>query len=845
MDEKKSLNELLEQATSENCEKLVSVAAPVFEPKQETPPLSTVIARPEEKLPSDEPLINLDAEAQELIERYSQKPREEADSKSSTGSLRDSLNAQMEKDKELLKYYKTGSITHRNSKVNELYTIINDTSGTLAAKQDTAVSRSAHFSDPEDIPKMPVFKQQKLFFPDDTATIELEQESASASDKDSEYDELGNKILSGEINFAEDTDDSQLTFADTEQIGASSESQQRDKKDIDLLLALNMMDSDSDEVSEELRDIYNNKGVKKEKGKKQKTEKQDAAPFEYKDREQNAEISELLRRAISKSRLKLVFSVIIALAVLYLELASPDSALHPAFLRPGRYGTLYALVDLQLLFLMVITLLDSVVKGCVGLFTRKPSAETILFVSSTVAAAYTAVTAFIDPSAESFGMFCFPAAVCGVVCAFIKYLQCIKDNNCFNTVSSKSPKFVAEKLDNTAREGTAFYEYLLEDSRLYTVKRTTFVDGFFRRLNTRPEGEDLFGFLSAVVIIAGAALFGLQLYLGKPIYEAFAMFTKCVMFCLPFSAFFIISLPVITANYRAKRCGSAFIGNAVGEEYSEAAVISFADTEVFPSSLVKITSIRVFGELGIDRIIYDLAKVFDFLGGPLKKVTRDVLSGQDISYNSARIIESASDGVCAVIDGNEMFLGKKSYMRRYRFETPYDDGDEKFEDGNGSIMYVTSGDKLIAKVYIRYTISNQFNNLLKNLYKAGMCVGIKTVDPNINTALMERTVRFKKCPISILKSGDVHDVEGTSERIDSGVVTTASLHTFLKMFIVCDKIRHVTKSNGIINVLSVALSFFVVFFLAFTGGLAGIQSYYPVLYQLLWLLPIGVISLLL
>ena len=58
-------------------------------------------------------------------------------------------------------------------------------------------------------------------------------------------------------------------------------------------------------------------------------------------------------------------------------------------------------------------------------------------------------------------------------------------------------------------------------------------------------------------------------------------------------------------------------------------------------------------------------------------------------------------------------------------------------------MLVTMNDMLIAKVYVRYRISEQFNSLLRDMYRAGMCVGIKTVDPNITTALLERTVRYK------------------------------------------------------------------------------------------------------
>ena len=198
-----------------------------------------------------------------------------------------------------------------------------------------------------------------------------------------------------------------------------------------------------------------------------------------------------------------------------------------------------------------------------------------------------------------------------------------------------------------------------------------------------------------------------------------------------------------------------------------------------------------------------------------------------------------------VINGNEMFLGKRDYMRRYRYDAPYDNSDAAFERKNGSVMFVVKGGQLIAKVYIKYHINPQFNSLLRDLYKAGMCVGIKTTDPNITGDLIEKSVKFKKTPISILKAGDVSDVEAECERVDSGIVANASLHTFLKMFIVCDKVRHVTKANGILNMLSLAVAFFVSLFLALTGQLIGLPSWYPAVFQLMWIIPVGVVSFLL
>lgn len=848
MEEKKpSLSELLENANAENQRQINDKAG--FEP--DLPVKTELDIKSDSAVTEDTAESAAVSEEDEIIDKYSQRVKTDTDPRTSTANLRESLAALMEKDKDLVSYYNNGE--RKNKKFDELYTLINTASISNVKHRSTEFPKEAdsHFVSEEQVEKPAQYKQQKLFGGDETLTFKTAADTGDVISYDEEYEKLGKKIENGEISFTEEENEDQLTLTDDtpaivrpddEQEKKNAEDQEkRDKKDFDLMYALQMMDEDEEKAHE--RDSDAPKILSRRERRRKNKE---AAPqYEYTERSQNGAIDDMLRQRIKDSRKRTVFTGIILLAILYLELSTKGSSWHPSFLQPGRNGILYILIDLQMLFFGGIVMRESILNGFISLARRKPTAESVMSVSCLISAAYSIVTLFTDRSAISYGLICLPAAASLFSCALIDFMTAVKDAGCFKIIADQHPKYVAEKLRNTAREGTEFYKYLLDDSELYTVKRSDFVDGFFSRINRRPEGEDLFGFLITLIIIAAGALLGLQLYLGKPPYEAYTSFSKLAAFALPVSAFFIINLPAISANLTAKKHGSALIGRAVGEEYADASVISFADTEVYPSSEVRIISIKTYGEYRIDQIIGDLAKVFKFVGGPLKKVTAKMVSGIDIDYRSARLIESASDGICVVIDGNEMFLGKKSYLRRYRFETPSNPKDEQFEQSGGSIMYVTTNDMLIAKVYIKYKISKQFNALLRDMYRAGMCVGIKTVDPNITTSLLEHTISYKKCPISILKAGDVADVEGRCERIDSGIVSTSSLHTFLRMFIICDKVRHVTRSNAIINVLSVALAFFVSFFLAITGELVGVSSFYPVLFQLLWLLPIGVISFIL
>jgi cation transport ATPase len=313
---------------------------------------------------------------------------------------------------------------------------------------------------------------------------------------------------------------------------------------------------------------------------------------------------------------------------------------------------------------------------------------------------------------------------------------------------------------------------------------------------------------------------------------------------VPATAFFVFTLPTVSANRVGVKHSTAFIGNAIAEEYATASVLSFADTEVYPASLVKITNIRMYGDFRIDGVLTDMAKVFKYVGGPLSKVLSATLSEQVEDPTAIRVIESANDGLCVAMDGHNYFLGKRSYMRRYRFETPVDEGDDQYDRRGGSVMYVVVDEKLAAKLYIKYTLNPLFDSLLRDMYKAGLCLGVKTLDPNINNDMISSQVQFKKCPISVLRGTDPEEVMGEVENATSGIVCNSTLHNFLKMFSLCDKARHATKSNIIISVVSVILSFAAVAFLSITDGIGAITSVHAVCFQLFWLLPIWLISFL-
>jgi len=263
------------------------------------------------------------------------------------------------------------------------------------------------------------------------------------------------------------------------------------------------------------------------------------------------------------------------------------------------------------------------------------------------------------------------------------------------------------------------------------------------------------------------------------------------------------------------------------------------------NSRIQITSFRTYGDFRIDRVLIELSKIFSYVGGPLEKVLSSTITEPVEPAQYIRVLESASDGLRVVLDGKEYFIGKRAYMRRYRFEAPKDEIDDMYENSVGSVMFVSVGDRLAVKLYVKYSINPLFDELLRDMNKSGLCVGIKTLDPNINNELLANGIKYKKCPIAILKAGNPEDMTKVSKEIDSGIVTNSGLHNFLKVFALCDKTRHIIKSNGMICVIGTLLSLAAACFIIFTGDTSAIPSLYTALFQLAWVLPVWLLSMIL
>lgn len=620
-----------------------------------------------------------------------------------------------------------------------------------------------------------------------------------------------------------------------------------DETDANLMLAFGMEDelekAMGKENAERLRSDME-KSIPEDQIKKKKVREE--KPGELREFITPAEakgIFENYKTAFGKNALSLFAMAAVVIVLFFYENIITLGGHLPDALNPVYYPVVNVMVGLQFLFIGAGIAYRSLIKGIRGLIDRKPVPESFIPLILLVSVIFAVCVCFFSPDVTPV-TFNFPASLCLLFAVLNERMDLRREIMSFNIISSKRTKFALEKLElgDAELETKAFDKFLPKQPAVFKINKTGFIDGYFRRTKAYPSTKlVLKAFIPASAAIAAASLV-MGAILLRDWQSAVMLAYTAFFFSLPATVFIAFGLPAFRASRLAFAENSAFVGESALDEYTTAGSISFDDREVFPTAGVKLRSVKVFGSGRIDTVIYNVASIYSVLGGPLSDVlnvaTADLGRSED-----TEILSVDNEGVEALVDGKHLYAGKADYLRKNGYVPVSDPDDEEIVSGGEiSIMYLVCDDEVIAKLYIRYRIDPGFEVTVKRLYKSGICVGIKTVDPNINDEMLSTKIKLAKYPVRVLKYSDISGSRRGSDRTDSGIVSKKSAKALLSVFTLCDRIKHVTKTNIAVDIITMITGLAVCIATAVIGSVVSVPSLYVALFQLFWLIPVYLMS---
>ncbi len=595
----------------------------------------------------------------------------------------------------------------------------------------------------------------------------------------------------------------------------------------------------------------------------EQTESDDAEPEEKKPEKKKSEHKKIARelgvyeeidmsdlgavnagktRYYTKKRNALIslFCVTLLMLVgLYVELAPIASLPHFEILSPEN-PAVYALVDLQILCFGAICMLESLERGLFAIVDKRFSPASCAFVIAAVSALQAVLTAIFGAGADGVRLFCSVGMLSLFMLCAADYLRASADYKAYKIASSASNKFGAFEISTTDAECEPFASHIdLDGAKAITVKKGTVYEGFVERNERRPEGEKKLGRLAAVVAIVAVVVGVFMSVATKSVYDGVTSAAIVLISSLPINVFFVSSLPKYLAAKKGKQSGAALIGQNASEEYKGLSVVTFDDTEVFLPKDVRISSIKTYSGMALDEAVVLMSKIYGKIGGPLSKIFAKMVDAE-IGKSEFELEKVYPDALWVKVDGKNICLATSSYLSANGIKIISDSVDTAFEQSHGSILYLVSLNRVMAKFYIKYSVNPNFERTLKELHEANLCIGIKTLDPCINNDLVFGCLEKANYALSVVKGTGEKDIPGVCETVNSGVIALGSVHNFLEMLLLCERTGRNVKINNVIKLISTVLC--LVLSTAFVLSNSALNVIFCLIIQIFWLLPVAVIS---
>lgn len=559
---------------------------------------------------------------------------------------------------------------------------------------------------------------------------------------------------------------------------------------------------------------------------------------EYVNHEQAKKIMGRFRRESNRVLLRLIITAVLSFLIFYTDLA-PVTGLNllPAIFMPPAYNVVFVLLQMQLLFFIILVNNRSLFDGITALFSGAPNVNTVSFTATTVIIIHDVVTMLSCSSDFTVCVYNGVCALCILAGLVGEYLGLKTKMSSFKAASGKSGKYVITSISEGASETEVFRDYA-DDLRgeMYCVSKTKFPAGVMNKLNCTNPVEKTIKYVLPAALAMSAVFFFVTLKSGG--YDAFHAFTLCFSMCMPISLFLAAFYPSAKAQMILEHSGTAILGAESCEKLAKMGVMSFNDSDVFPSTGIKVNNVNIYGNNRIDHVVYYAAGAFAKLGGPLKDVFSSATDDGAGSCENVTMLEIMPDGFTMKADGKTVIIGKATYLRRKGFLTETTQADSVYESKSGRIMYMAYDGAIAAKFYIKYTMDPEFDLLLQKADSIGLYVGIRSYDPNIDDSLLAHTLNLKKYPVKVVKLSFADDFITESETCDCPAVSKGAKggsKALLSAVMLASKIRSVRTLNIIATFVAIAAAAVIMALLITAGTFISTFALYPILFQILWI----------
>lgn len=561
------------------------------------------------------------------------------------------------------------------------------------------------------------------------------------------------------------------------------------------------------------------------KNHKAKTEQKPAGDqpvgTEYTSHGQDAGIKQDCRRRVLEAGFRLAGTVFIALLLGLLENLGFFGVHIPGIPSPSS-PVYFSLLAGALLACATAMSYSSLAGGLCGIYRFYPEPHSLSALAVVLAVVHNLAIIIIRP--EQAQLYNFPAALCLVMSALSELLDTLREKKTFEVISSDERRYGLQRAKSAG-----------EKIPVYNVRCSKFTSGYVRRTNTKKKGIYLLNYTLVPALVVGGVMAIITEASTADAAATLTALVATVFICLPVPVL-LLALPPAYAVARLKKQGCALVGLLGVEEYSKEKLIVFEDSAMFPVQCIRTKGIKLYDGFEIYDVLMKVGSLFCVIGGPLG----EIFEGGSERYrrlSDVKLIRVERGGVEAQVGGLQMICGNYDFVEKYGIYPKRNPRDEQLlAAGEVSIIYIAIDRRAAARLYIDYRVDPIFEEAARRLAACNCRVAIRTCDPGIDEAMLERKRSEAACRVEIIRTAP--GGREPEETVDSGIVALGSPYKLAAPLCAVAKLSKVRRRTLAMSLGVFILNILLTALLAVTGLVTYAVSGFVGLYMLLWTLPV-------
>jgi hypothetical protein len=477
--------------------------------------------------------------------------------------------------------------------------------------------------------------------------------------------------------------------------------------------------------------------------------------------------------------------------------------------------------------------------GIISVVKMSPDPHAMTFFAASAALICNIVMIIVRP--ENVMTYNFPATLFIVVTLMSELVTVCREMNSFAVVSAEGIRYSPE------REARMFEEKYNsrtsakvggQNRRVYNIVTSRFSEGYFRRTNEKKKGIYILNFMLLPTVAVAFVELVIALSIKQSFATAMGIFAATFMVIMPLPLIIALTVPQLVSSVRLKKQRSAILGDSAVDEFSRPKLLAFEDRDMFPANKIGTKGLKLYDGFEIYDVLIKTGSLFAYIGGPLG----ELFEAENSKYHRIRdikLVKVDRGGVEAVLDGKVNILaGKIDFIEKYGIYPKRTPRDEQLAaEGVVSIIYIVIDSRPAARLYSDYRTDADFERSICELCCFGDAAAIRTSDPGIDEAMINRKRTKSDYELSVIRPGYARDGQAKGA-FDGGIVSLDNARGIVEAVNECHKIKKSRNISMILYFFAYLVGIISITLLVTLKLSAYIASGLVAVYLLLWMLPV-------